>query len=63
MIDALTSVPPILLVLTALAAFAVAAVAIKIAVKLAVRIGIAAAVILAALYAVGLTDLAFLPFF
>jgi hypothetical protein len=63
MIDALTSVPPILLALTALAAFAVAAVAIKIAVKLAVRIGIVAAVVLAGLYAAGFTDLGFLPFF
>ncbi|MFA9416548.1 hypothetical protein [Natrinema sp. HArc-T2] len=63
MIDALTSVPPILLVLTALAAFAVAVVAIKIAIKLAVRIGIVAAVVLAGLYAAGFTDLSFLPFF
>jgi len=62
MIDALTSAPPILLVLTALAAFAIAVVAIKIAIKLAVRIGIVAAVVLAALYAAGFTDLSFLPF-
>ncbi|RZV11013.1 hypothetical protein [Natrinema hispanicum] len=63
MLDALTSVPPILLVLTALAAFAVVVVAVKIAIKLAVRIGIVAAVVLAGLYAAGITDLSFLPFF
>lgn len=43
----------VLLALTALAAFAVAVIAIRIAIKLAVRVGIVAAVVLAALYATG----------
>jgi len=49
-----------LLVLTALAAFAV--VAVKIAIKLAVRIEIVADIILARLYATDVTDLSFLFF-
>ncbi|WP_222918230.1 hypothetical protein [Natrinema sp. SYSU A 869] len=57
MIDALTSAPPVLLVLTVLAAFAVAVIALRIAIKLAVRVGIVAAVVLAALYAVGQLEL------
>ncbi|MDF9744254.1 MULTISPECIES: hypothetical protein [Natrinema] len=57
MIDALTSAPPILLVLAGLAAFAVAVIALRIAIKLAVRVGIVAAVVLAALYAVGRLDM------
>ena len=62
MVELLTS-STLLLGLAALAAFAVAIVAIKIAIKLAVRIGIVAAVVLAGLYTVGITDLSFLPFF
>ncbi len=57
MIDAILSAPPILLVLAALAVFAVAVIAIRIAIKLAVRVGIVAAVVLAALYAVGKLEL------
>ncbi|MFC4247015.1 hypothetical protein ACFOZ7_08385 [Natribaculum luteum] len=56
MLDALTSGSTILLVLAALAAFAVVVTAIRIAVKLAIRIGLIAAVVLAALYAVGVVS-------
>ncbi|WP_254768953.1 hypothetical protein [Salinilacihabitans rarus] len=56
MVDPLTSGSTILLVLVALAAFAVVVTAIKVAVKLAVRLGLVAAVVLAALYAAGIVS-------
>lgn len=61
MVEPLTS-STVLLVLAGLAAVAVAIVAIKIAIKLAIRLGLVAAVVLAGLYTVGVTDLSFLPF-